>query len=105
LSDEEDLIYEGIATRDDDIFHRHKQGFRRRRPDLRRDCDKQCAGPIHYWLARDEEDLIYEGIATAAFLCRLRVAIYPDEEDLIYEGIATRVYRCNGLIVSVTKKT
>ena len=59
--DDEDLIYEGIATsqRIINFFRCH----RRRRPDLRRDCDSHLC-PQYTMSPRDDEDLIYEGIAT-----------------------------------------
>jgi len=88
LSDDKDLIYEGIATRTDFplgcAFHRDDKDLiyegiatkhrcqlgcvnfhflGRQRPDLRRDCDIMIDD--HFTKRSiDDKDLIYEGIAT-----------------------------------------
>jgi len=68
-----------------------RQGLRRegwrRRPDLRRDCDAGNSFNFRQCSPKDDEDLIYEGIATITTINETSSSI--DDEDLIYEGIAT----------------
>ena len=76
--------------------------WRRRRPDLRRDCDGLVA--VFGYRCPDDEDLIYEGIATqyGGVLFRSR-QFFADDEDLIYEGIATIRIRNRIDVVKTTK--
>jgi len=87
LQDDEDLIYEGIAT-DVPIFiflfwHISKTTKTWFTKGLR-----PGDNPAAKTRRRDDEDLIYEGIAThdQCFQC---LFCSTDDEDLIYEGIAT----------------
>jgi len=64
--DDEDLIYEGIATSAFGPNDSISFNSWRRRPDLRRDCDTSSTVWHSINFTIDDEDLIYEGIATDA---------------------------------------